>query len=478
MTLLVAAIDGATVWMVADAAITGVGADVREREFTLKIIPSRDRLGLIGFAGDLHHGRRIAESAAARTNARERTAALLEGQREVPSVAFAHGYMDSSGPHLLRIANGEVRELPTLNLGVAEAFSDFQRIRHDAETDHAPEAVKTFFVGSKAPESIPSGLSVAITSMLRLFAERQERDVGGWVTPYLMTSAGAFLCGYGYGVSDPILTRIGPGSLVPHGTAEAGGFGLSVTELGDNHGVVVYWLQQPGGLIFIRRTASYEVVKFEGKPSEFIQHASDSLGEKVEIFFGDEPHGPPESITVLRDEKGVPSMAIARHGRSFSLSVLNVATPFQSQAVLDLAPVTDPARGQFSSDRLSAAFSEEATTVALGFLTDGKPAIEVSLTAAELSQIIGVLGEKRWMMRDPVPPQHPGAVATGSITRELMAVDPAWRTDLPMHEMLNGITLRLRHPGFGWLTFLLPWQEAKALGDWLTKNSPPMKPPK
>ena len=47
---------------------------------------------------------------------------------------------------------------------------------------------------------------------------------------------GAFMCGYGYSVSDPIFDRIAPGSIVPHGTAEAGGYGLSVTELANEKG--------------------------------------------------------------------------------------------------------------------------------------------------------------------------------------------------------------------------------------------------
>src|SRR6266571_4959534 len=93
--------------------------------------------------------------------------------------------------------------------------------------------------------------------MLRLFAERSERAVGGWVTPYYLTREGAFLCGYGYAVSGPVLTRIGPGSTVPHGTAEAGDFELSLTELGVLRGVIVYWLQRPEGAMFLKpRTAT------------------------------------------------------------------------------------------------------------------------------------------------------------------------------------------------------------------------------
>jgi hypothetical protein len=51
--------------------------------------------------------------------------------------------------------------------------------------------------------------------------------------------------------------------------------------------------------------------------------------------------------------------------------------------------------------------------------------------------------------------------------RELAAIDPIWRTNPPLHPDVNGILLRLRHPGFGWLTFILPHHEAAALGKWL-----------
>jgi len=71
----------------------------------------------------------------------------------------------------------------TLFLGVADAFEHFQRIRHDEDLDPTPEAVRTFVCGSRSRDAVPDGLIKAITSMLRLFAERAERDVGGWPIP-------------------------------------------------------------------------------------------------------------------------------------------------------------------------------------------------------------------------------------------------------------------------------------------------------
>ena len=181
-----------------------------------------------------------------------------------------------------------------------------------------------------------------------------ERDVGGWATAYVLTKEGAFLCNYSYAVSDPILTKIGPGSTIPHGTADAGGFGLSVTEFGELQGVVVYWLQQPGGTVFVRGADGYKAHAFRGLPTEFIAEASTALNRKVEILFGDQPSGPARKISILRDENGLPSIALADHGGSLSFSVLNVSTPFKTDAALDLAGggETGALRRELASDQI------------------------------------------------------------------------------------------------------------------------------
>ena len=298
MTLLVAAVEGGKIWMVADTAITGTGLDVRNREYQIKIIPSRDNRALIGFAGEPYHGAHLIEQAALIPAGEPTLAFLLDCNRQNSSVDFAFGYIDSAGTHLHRVSEGKAQELPTLHLGLSEAFTHFQRIRQDPKIDALPEAVITFLSGSRASQSVPPGLSTAITSLLRLFAERQERDVGGWPVAYHLTSEGAFLCGYAVSASDPILTKIGPGSIVPHGTAEAGGFGLSVTELGRGDGLVVYWRQKPGGTVFRRTAAGYDVLNFDGSISVFKEQVFAEIGQHAEIFFDDQSAGPLESIEV------------------------------------------------------------------------------------------------------------------------------------------------------------------------------------
>ena len=86
--------------------------------------------------------------------------------------------------------------------------------------------------------------------------------------------------------------------------------------------------------------------------------------------------------------------------------------------------------------------------------------------------MLAALGEARAIMRDGVPIKTPEQRSA----RELVILDPAWRTEPQLHPSLAGIFLRLRHPGFGWLTFLLPHHEAQSLGKWLTKNAQQAEP--
>lgn len=454
--------------MVADSAITGGELESRQRAYDLKVMPSLDGCALVGFAGDHHHGTGLMHAAAAMPGASDTIDYLLQEHRNHPSVDFAYAYAADQRVRLFRISEGKREELSAFHLGHAGAFSEFQHIRHDSKIDFAPDAVKTLITGSRAPADMPESLSTAVISMLRLMAERSERDVGGWATPYLLTPDGAYLCGYGYSVSDPILSKIGPGASLPHGTAEAGGFGLSITEVGQGEGVIVYWLQQPGGMVFIREANGYECNSFNGRPNEFISCASAATGKKIELWFSELPASAPQSITVVRDENGHPSIAIAKHGDSFSFSVLNVGNPFRSRATIPLAPGSekDLPGGELSAENLKVILSEDKSTGTIRLVAQGEPTTELKVTPRDLDAIIAVLGEARAVMTDPVSYEH-----RTDRSRELMILNPPWRTESPVHPTLHGITLRLRHPGFGWLTFLLPWNEVQSLGDWLVKNS-------
>jgi hypothetical protein len=456
--------------MVSDSAISGVGAIVRDREYQLKIVPSLDGGALIGFAGDAHLGSTIMKEAAQLPAAGQTVDMLRQKQRNNPSVDLAYGYTDSAGPHLFRISQGEARELSTFHIGNTDAFEHFQRIRHDTEIHPVPEAISIFFPGSRDTDPVPSGLHTAITSMFRLFAERSERDAGGWPTAYHINGGKAFLCGYLYATSDPILSNIAPGAIVPPGTAEAGGFSISVTELGRADGVVVYWLQLPGGIIFRRTGAEYEALKFGGAPTAFKEQASAAIGQKVEIIANDGPAAPIESLVVIRDESGRPSMAMARHGDAISFSVLNVGSAFRSRAAVKLwGSKEDKAGGAIATDRVTISLSEDKGSAPLDMLTNSIPSSRIELEAREMDAIVAAMGEARAVMREPVP----FTILEQRSARELVVLDPMWRTDPPLHAALSGIALRLRHPGFGWLTFVLPYEEAQNLGRWLQQHAHP-----
>jgi hypothetical protein len=49
-------------------------------------------------------------------------------------------------------------------------------------------------------------------------------------------------------------------------------------------------------------------------------------------------------------------------------------------------------------------------------------------------------------------------------------VDPTWRT--PKYRLQEGRILSFRHPGLGWLTFVVPDKEAASIAEWLTKDLP------
>jgi hypothetical protein len=450
--------------MVSDTVIVGGDIPLRDRQYEIKVRPSLDGTALIGFAGDQHHGARILSSATESPAGYQTLGALVAEHLQYPSVDLAYGYTDENGAHLFRIAQGQAQQLTAFHIGNSEAFDHFQRVRHATEIDPAPKAVEIFIQGGPVP--IPEPLHIATVAMLRLFVERQERDVGGWALPYLLTSEGSFFCGYAYSVSDPILAHASPGSPVPHGTPEAGGFGLSVTELGKDEGLVVYWPQLPGGYLFVRDRTAIAQKKIPGSPSEFKEAALRILGRPVDIWFGDKALGRADSVTVVTGDDGKPAMAIGRRGNNLSFSVLNTESVFRSKASLNFNPDRKMHDG-LSIGNLKIELAEDSGSVTLKIIRDGNSIAQVSLQANELEKLLAHLAEMRAAMPIQIGLEPP----TGPGTQELVVVDPAWRTNFSVHSDLDGILMRLRHLGFGWLTFLLPHHEARSLGDWLSRNA-------
>lgn len=473
MTLVVAGVTAGRGWIVSDTLITGGTIQLRDREYQIKCLPAKDRGSLVAFSGDAHNGADLIEQAAAMPSGQNTISALCEAQAENPRTDFLYMFLDGGTARLFKISNGSAVEASAAYIGEKSAFEQFQCVRHATEIDPVPKSFENFIFGSRAPSEIPDVMCGVTIAMLRMFLQRIERDVGGWAVPYVLVPEGAYMCGYAHAVSDPILDRVAPGAVVPHGTAEAGGYGLSVTELVDPYGMVVYRRQVPGGLVLIHEEHGYRTVRIHGAPVEFRTKASDLLGKPVDIFFGDDtPAGLPETITVLHDEDGQPAAAIAKRGNNLSFSVLNVATAFRTKAKFDLRseqkglePVT--------VQNLTLTLAQDRNHVYLQLLNDGKVVGESTLNADEMDAVITGLGRFRAALNQqvrPEPDQSGGA-------QEFLVVDPCWRTVQSPHSEVDGIVMRLRHLGLGWVSFLLPRHEGRALGKWLADScAEPAKP--
>jgi hypothetical protein len=472
MTLVVAGVIAGTGWIISDTLITGGTIQLRDREYQVKCVPAKDRKSLIAFSGDAHTGAKLIEQAGNKPSGPDAIRMLCEAQAENPKVDFLYMFLDVAAPRLFRISGGVAHELAATYIGEKAAFEQFQQIRHATEIDPVPKSLEHFFFGTRAPSSLPETVSRDTATMLRLFQRRPDRDVGGWAVPYVLTPEGVYMCGYVHAVSDPIFDHIGPGSVIPHGTAEAGGYGLSVTELADLEGMVVYRRQTPGGFVLIREDDGYKSFRIDGTPAEFRARANDLIGKTVDVLFGETPVGLPDRITMLRDEQGRPAVAIASRGNNFSISILNVATAFRARAAGDFlggqkGPKTVTVKN------LSLTLADDGSEVTLKLSNDGVVVGESTLNANEMDAVIAGLGEYRSAMTEPVRPEPDQSGGS----RELLVVDPAWRTNHSPHSDVDGIMMRLRHLGFGWVSFLLPRHEGRALGKWLTEScAEPIKP--
>jgi hypothetical protein len=462
MTLLVAGISDQTIWMVADTLITGpLGG--RYDEHQIKIVPSVDGKALIGFAGDQFRGTEAIERARHLPAESATLDYLIEVQRTYP-VDFAFGYVDSSGSYLFRVAGGVAERVPALQLGADGAFEQFQSIRHRIEIDPVPHSISTFMMATRSPDKPPDALLHAITAMLRLFPERAERDVGGAAIPYTLGRNGIYLCSYGYSISDPITPDLRSGDLIPHGTAHGGGYGLSVTEFDNDRGIVVYWLQKPGGTIYLRTALGFESINVDGNPPEFRRSVEERLGRPVEIWFGDNtPRGQPDSIAMLADQDGKQAIAIARYGKDLEFYAIDVSADFKTKlASMDLTEQSD-----LSSPTVNAIVAEDSKSARLRFSAQLGAPCEIVVDAIQLDEVIQTLTAARVRMEPSVAAEP----LSGPFKRETVILDPAWRANWPPHPSLKGLILRLRHPGHGWLTFLLPHHESISLGEWLSKNA-------
>jgi hypothetical protein len=217
----------------------------------------------------------------------------------------------------------------------------------------------------------------------------------------------------------------------------------------------------------------YQEKNFEGRPSDFVASASIALDAKVYIWFGDQEFETPKNISILYDESGNPCMTIADGGHSLLTSIINVSTPFRSKVAtlrLDLEMEMQP--HDLITDRVSAKLTEDKAAIILE--VNGDKNASIMLEAAEVERLVQRLGRLRSALRDEVPNEPKTESGVGYV----VVNDPAWRTEKRQLPPLDGILLKLRDPGLGWLRFLLPHHEAASLGSWLYEHADkPADPP-
>lgn len=98
---------------------------------------------------------------------------------------------------------------------------------------------------------------------------------------------------------------------------------------------------------------------------------------------------------------------------------------------------------------------DDGMSVTITMLIDDKAVGSVAYDAATLEDNIHMLATARAGMTEPVTPEL-------EVGMRLEAVaDPRWRTEA--YPPAGGSMLALRHPGLGWVSFLLPPHEARAL---------------
>ena len=98
----------------------------------------------------------------------------------------------------------------------------------------------------------------------------------------------------------------------------------------------------------------------------------------------------------------------------------------------------------------------------LELLEDGKQLGWITFPAEDFDNLIEGLARMRAEMTPPVVP----TLDLGS--RIDAQIDPSWR--IPDSCSEEGRVLVLRHPGLGWLGFLIPWEKADMMAEWLTRR--------
>jgi len=95
---------------------------------------------------------------------------------------------------------------------------------------------------------------------------------------------------------------------------------------------------------------------------------------------------------------------------------------------------------------------------------DGKPLGHTQLDGATAEMHIQEVADARAQLTDPVSPMlDPNSMLDA-------VVDPSWRIE--DYRISEGRIVAFRHPGLGWMAFVIPEEQAKSIAEWLTKDIP------
>lgn len=114
--------------------------------------------------------------------------------------------------------------------------------------------------------------------------------------------------------------------------------------------------------------------------------------------------------------------------------------------------------------KLKVKASSDKEHVVLQLYEDEKPLGYILFDGATAEKHIQDVGQSRAELGDPVTPElDPGAILDA-------IVDPSWRVN--GERLPEGRHIAFRHPGLGWVSFVLPDESAAAIAEWLTKDLP------
>ena len=110
------------------------------------------------------------------------------------------------------------------------------------------------------------------------------------------------------------------------------------------------------------------------------------------------------------------------------------------------------------------AAKSDGSVVQFEMVIDGKSVGSAELAAKDVDHLLDLLAHGRSDLTEEVPDD----VGDGSSV--VPVEDPVW--SIPDYREASGRPLFLRHPGFGWMLYVLPDESAEGIVEWLSKDLP------